>query len=212
MCSSDLNQLALFRTSATATVGLTRLQQNFHVWSPNNANVLANTRSDGNGLRRDLSLRPDLLGSAFAAWANYNAYMEDPANPLSPPPLQEYAADPVRRRYRMTARVEENGVEHRVAPVLSFFGISFSVRNDSATDPTALQVSARCVVGLWNPYSAALVPEDLEILVSGLPEIEVSDGRRERPPLNLQDLFASGEEVLKFSLPFTPDEIGRAHV
>lgn len=200
------NQLAFFRTSASATVGLTRVQQNFHAWSPNNANVLASTNPEGSGLRRDLSLRPDLLGSAFAAWANYNAYMEDPANPLSPPPLQEYAADPVRRRYRMTARIEENGLEHRVAPVLSFFGISFSVRNDAATNPTALQVSARCVVGLWNPYSAALVPEDLEILVTGLPEIEVQDGRRGRPPVNLQDLFATGEEPLKFSLPFTSNE------
>jgi hypothetical protein len=200
------NQLAFFRTSASATVGLTRFQQNFHFWSPNNANVLANTNADGSGLRRDLSLRPDLLGSAFAAWANFNGYMEDPANPLIPAPLQDYAADPVRRRYRMTSRVEENGVEHRVAPVLSFFGISFSVRNNAATTPTELQVSARCVVGLWNPYSAALVPEDLEILVSGLPEVAVLDGRRERPPINLQELFANGDEPLKFSLPFTPDD------
>ncbi len=205
------NQLAFFRTSASATVGLTRLQQNFHVWSPNNANVLASTRSDGSGLRRDLSLRPDLLGSAFAAWANYSAYMEDPANPMSPPPLQEYAADPVRRRYRMTARVEENGLEHRVAPVLSFFGISFSVRNrvqtiDGKSAITGLEVSARSVVGLWNPYSAALVPEDLEITIEGLPEIVVGDNVISGRRVPLQDLFSNGGETFKLGLPFTADE------
>jgi hypothetical protein len=148
------NQLAFFRTSASATVGLTRFQQNFHFWSPNNANVLANTNADGSGLRRDLSLRPDLLGSAFAAWANFNGYMEDPANPLSPAPLQDYAADPVRRRYRMTSRVEENGVEHRVAPVLSFLGSASA----SATTPRPIPRRCKSARAVWSAYGTLTRP------------------------------------------------------
>ena len=109
--------------------------------------------------------------------------MEDPVPRVAsdssspPPPLPDYSADPVRRRYFMTGGTADNGIEHRVAPVLSFFGIGFSIRNDTDTNsPTQLQVSARCVVGLWNPYTSALVPEDLELVVRDLPtDVSVRD-------------------------------------
>ncbi len=209
--TTALNQLAYFRAT-TGTVGLTNLRTNFHAWSVGNANVLASTNPATAGLRRDLSLRPDLLGSAFAAWANYSpargGYMEDPAAPLTPAPLPDYTADPVRRRFKMLVPTESDGIAHRIAPVLSFFGISFSLRNDTQTTaPTQLQLSARCVVGLWNPYSSALVPEDLELVVDGLPLVVVTstvDGVRRFVPL--QNRLANSDGEVKFALPFTSDD------
>ena len=209
------SQLAFLRATAGGTVGQANLQTNYFAWTNNNANVLASTHPLAPGLRRDLSLRPDLLGQAFAAWTNYSpsrgGYMEDPSAPLKPVPLQPYQADPVRRRYQMTARTVDNGIEHRIAPVLSFFGLSFSIRNDvSGTSPTRLDASARFVVSLWNPYSAALVPEDLElVIVDGLPRVTVrtvpGDIVRDVP---LQSVFAtsnSENREVKFALSFTPD-------
>jgi hypothetical protein len=199
-------QLAFLRT-ATGTVGLPALQRHFHSWSPGNFNVLASTGPSASGLRRDLSLRPDLLGAAFASWAKYTDYMEDPASPFSPEPLPAYSEDPVRRRYRITAAIEEDGIRHSVAPVLSFFGISFSLRNDTTTNsPTMLEASARCVMGLWNPYTAALVPEDLEILITGLPEVRVESQNAPARFVNLQSVFTTSDGVVKFALPFTPND------
>jgi hypothetical protein len=222
------NQLAFLRTPSNAALGLARVQQNFHTWSPNNFNVLANTK-DG-GLRQDLSILPGLLGSAFSAWANYPAYMETftPDTPVEPPAdgegtvvvpetpgstappiLPAYSADPVRRRYRM--RGEESS--HRISPVLSFFGLSFSLRNNTAQ--SGLEVSARCVVGLWNPYTAALVPEDLQIVIKDLPDhVHVHDSLTGgHLHVNLKQVMEdqiSGSE-LKFLLPFTPDDSSEDH-
>jgi Tfp pilus assembly protein PilX len=206
------SQLAFLRASAGGTVGQANLQTNYFTWTNNNANVLASTHPLAPGLRRDLSLRPDLLGQAFAAWANYSpsrgGYMEDPAAPLEPAPLQPYQTDPVRRRYSMTARTVDNGIEHRIAPVLSFFGLSISVRNDTENNsPTRLEVSARCVVGLWNPYNAALVPEDLELVITGgLPTVEISAtfGAGSRSVF-LPSVLADSQNEMKFALPFTSD-------
>lgn len=196
------SQMAFFKKT-TGTVGLTTLQQNFHVWSPNNLNVLTNTRQGG--LRQDLSLRPELLGAAFAAWANYEpargGYMESLTAPSDPVPLPAFSSNPLRRRYRITPAVSEGGLVHSVTPVLSFFGLSFSFRNDTATGtPNNLEVSARCVIGLWNPYSAGLVPEDLQVVITGLRDVNVLDTTG---VLRHVDLLPAYGGSLKFSLPFT---------
>lgn len=204
------NQLAFFNKTS-GTVGLTTLQQNFHTWSPNNLNVLANTKLGG--LRRDLSLfsptNHSPLGAAYDAWANYDpangGYMEDPANPVTPAPLQPYSSDPLRRRYIMQPATSN----YPIAPVLSFFGLSFSIRNDlNTTHPTKLEVAARCVVGLWNPYSSALVPDTsgYQLRVSGLPTVQVTEtAGTSVPPVDLQSVMGGG--ALNFFLPWTADGI-----
>jgi hypothetical protein len=179
------NQFAFLRNAANAQLGLTRARQNFHVWSPNNYAVLANTKLGG--LRQDLSLQPSLLGGAFSAWANYSAYMENflpvppsldaegnpiPVAPATTPVIApEYSSDPLRRRYVMTPHVRSENGSHQVGPVLADFGITFNVRTvlDSGDAPSELEVRAAWMLSLWNPYTSALVPEELRIEVEGLP-------------------------------------------
>ncbi len=182
------SQLAFLRTtSSTAQVGLTRAQQNFHAWSPNNFAVLANTK-DG-GLRQDLSLAPGALGGAFVAWANYPAYMEKylpdpPVIPVegeggtTPVPVVSttpaispaYSSDPLRRRYVMTPHLLAGEGGHQVAPILSYFLLTFNVRTeDGSTATRPLEVRARWMLSLWNPYTSSLVPENLRVEVTGLP-------------------------------------------
>ena len=168
------NQISLLRNGANAAVGLVPLQSRFHAWSTNNFGVLANAKLGG--LRQDLSLLPELLGPEFAAWANYESYMEAPSpeaaaasDPTPPAPFPNYSgADALRRRYRISTGTGEA----RVVPGLSFFYLTFGVRKPSAT--ADYTVSLRWAAALWNPYSAALVPEALRLEISGLPtQVEI---------------------------------------
>ncbi|MEO8866484.1 MAG: hypothetical protein ABI420_15785 [Opitutaceae bacterium] len=135
--------------------------------------------TDPGGLRQDLSLRPDLRGPAFAAWANYANYMQDPAAPATPSISPAYPGarprESVRRRYRLTAPLTASGVTFGVAPVLSYFLLTFSVRTDqSVSGPIRpLEARARWMTTWWNPYTSALVPENLQLEVAGLPSVQV---------------------------------------
>ena len=190
------NQLSLLKT-ATGTVGAAALRQNYRSWSPNNFNVLADTT--GTGLKRDLSIEPSLLGVSAQVWLDYTTYMESPeASAISAfPPIPAITPESIRRRYVM----QPNGTNSGLAPVLSYFGLSFSFRNDSSD--SFLEVASRCVVGLWNPYTAALVPEDLELVITaGLPDVLVQDSLGVGQTVQLQTILGAGTG-LKFSLPFT---------
>ena len=196
------NQLAFFKT-ATATVGLATLQQNFHNWSANNFNVLANTKLGG--LRQDLSLKPDLLGSAFVKWADYTdtTYMEDTTAPATPTPSPAYSTTvPLRRRYFMQPAVSDGGAIHSVAPVLSYALVSFNIRTQgSSTAVKPIEARARWMFTLWNPFTAALVPENLRIEITGLPTVRVDDETNGTNPasISLQSVFGS---PLNISLPW----------
>ena len=204
------NQLAFLKTPVPAAVGLTTIQKNFHNWSPNNFNVLANTRLGG--LRQDLSLDPTLLGSAFTAWADFSSYMETPdpaaataADPNPPAPLPNYDATiPVRRRYKITSPLSAGNLG--VAPVLTYFYVLFGVRKQTALMPYTL--SLRWAAALWNPYTSALVPEDLRLEISGLPTSitttyldPVTNATVNDVTLNLRQLYG---DPLKVTLPWTP--------
>ncbi|HVS51662.1 MAG TPA: hypothetical protein VHD62_04850 [Opitutaceae bacterium] len=205
---SAFNQLAFLKTSATTPTafGLTQVQKYFHSWSPNNFNVLANTKLGG--LRQDLSVDPTLLGPSFAAWANYDpkngGYMEDPTATIDPKPLQPYSADPLRRRYVM----QSGGVS--VAPVVSYFLLSFNVHTQGGSQAVRpLEVRAFWKVGMWNPYSAALVPENnLRLEVTGLPNIRIDDDDPTHggvvASLSLQNLYGSANpnNALRIVLPW----------
>jgi hypothetical protein len=219
--------------SSTAQVGLTQAQQNFHAWSPNNFAVLANSK-DG-GLRQDLSLKPDLLGAPFAAWANYMGYMEKFApdavqssgegesasgsNSGSAPTIAPaYGTDPLRRRYLMTPhlRTGNSGGSHQVTPVLTYFLLSFNVRTEQTTggNPSSgvkpLEVRARWMISLWNPYTSALVPQNLQADVTGLPRLDVIDEEPTRAGLaaqiQLQSANAFGNP-LRINLPWTNGDV-----
>ena len=195
------NQLTFFNKSTTGTVGLAGVQARFHDWSSNNFNVLANTASNSAGLRQDLSLDASLLGSAAQAWLDYTTYMEAPVDAAASafPPTPDITANSIRRRYVMQPGPPA------IAPVLSFFGLSFSFRNDSSN--SSLEIASRCVVGLWNPYTAALVPEDLELVITdGLPEVLVTDTQGYQSTIDLQSFLGAGTG-LKFTLRFTANGV-----
>ncbi len=162
------DQLAYLRKGDGSLVGHDVLRRNFHAWSPDNLSVLANTKEGG--LRRDLSARPDLLGPAFTAWADYATGLEDPRAPATPAPAPAYSGDPLRRRQRMLPGTNSGNISHGVWPVISYFLLSFNVRTQggsSAVKP--IETRARWMLTLWNPYTSALVPEDLRVEVTGLP-------------------------------------------
>ncbi|MBS0663134.1 MAG: hypothetical protein JSR48_07700, partial [Verrucomicrobia bacterium] len=169
---TELEQLAWLRYGANETPldGAT-LRSRRQEWTPRHAAVLSDPVRGG--LKRDLSLQPGLLGRAFSAWAEPGTSMEDPAHPLTPRIAPDYGPVPLRRRYRMVAPIEDHGMVHSVAPVLSYFLLAFNLRTDpagsGATRP--LESRARWLVTLWNPYSSAMVPEDLSMEIEGLPAL-----------------------------------------
>lgn len=199
-------QLAFLKTPANAAVGLKPVQDHFHAWSPNNFAVLANTKTGG--LRQDLSLKPDLLGPAFTAWADYKSYMEDFTTPTpagTPSIIPAYGVDPLRRRYKITPPAT-SGVPG-VAPVLSYFYIIVGVRKSNANSPYT--ISIRWAAALWNPYSSALIPEDLRLEVSGLPSSIMINARSSTAPAGSETpdvpISLSGSYgTMKLKLPWTP--------
>lgn len=189
-------QLGLLSPSASSGPSLAGIvRQRFHAWTAQNFSVLANT-SDG-GLRQDLSIRPTLLGTAFAAWANYTTYMEPTTITGATAPFPAYGSDPQRRRYKFTPPVPANlGLTHSVAPVLSIFFPQFNVRTtNNAPGVATIEVRQRMLVAMWNPYSSSLVPEDLLLEVSGLPNITLtstnSTGQSTSRTISLQTIFGS---------------------
>ncbi|MDP3069529.1 MAG: hypothetical protein Q8N18_04530 [Opitutaceae bacterium] len=202
---TTVNQLAFLRSPANAQLGLTRTQQNFHAWSPNNFSVLADTRNGG--LRQDLSLKPELLGAAFAAWANYSTYTESTSTPAAGPAiLPSYDADPLRRRLVMTPHQIDGNASHQIAPILSYLLLTFNVRTQSPSGTASpLEARARWMLSLWNPYTAALVPENLRVEISGLPtSVQVVNEETARAgnvgaPFSLRTAFGN---PLNVSLPW----------
>lgn len=224
------NQLAFLRNASNTAIGLTTLRSNYHAWSPNNFAVIADTKRGG--LRQDLSLNPTLLGNAFSRWANYSAYMEPtqptaatdgegvtPAPATAPAISPAYGNDPLRRRYAMTPHFVENdtGGSHQVGPVLTYFLLSFNVRTvNGSLAAQPLEVRGRWMISLWNPYTSALVPENLRIEITRLPRsvtaINDTPGRERAvgPSFSLQDVFGSPGTFgspLRINLPWDGEPV-----
>ncbi|MEX2044463.1 MAG: hypothetical protein WD941_03855 [Opitutus sp.] len=207
------NQLAFLRTTDGAQAGPERVRANFHAWTANNLAVLADTKSGG--LRRDLSIAPELLGDAFAAWSDCRTHLEPVAPGGVSPPEPAYGGDPLRRRHRIMPPIESGGFTFTTAPVLSLFFLQFNIRrvggNSAPAATRDLEVRARMVCQLWNPWTAALVPEDLRLEVSGLPAVSVIDSQGGHQPLNLQALFGHPKMSIRLTaadvaFPGDPDD------
>jgi hypothetical protein len=195
------SQLAFLSKEDGSRVGLATLRQNYHAWSPDNHAVLANTKSGG--LREDLSLRPELLGPAFVVWSDYAAGIENPAAPAAPVPSPAYAGDPLRRRQRMAPATSSGNVTHGIWPVLTYFLLTFNVRTQggsSAVKP--IEVRARWMLTLWNPWTSALVPENLRVEITGLPAaVQVVDETLGSVPATIS-LPAAYGSPLRIQLPW----------
>lgn len=197
------SQIAFLRTAANAQLGLARLRQNLHAWSPNNFAVLTDPQTGL--LRQDLSLNPAALGAAFAAWSDYATYMELPTD-----------ANALRRRYVITPAVRDGGGSHQVGPVLSDFALTFNVRvlptaaGNPANSVQPFEVRAACMLSLWNPYTSALVPEEIVVEIEGLPEIEVLEEATQQPVtrFSLHDAYAGGADLpIRLNLPWNNDTL-----
>lgn len=187
----------------------------FHDFTTAAHAVLANTRTDAHaGLMRDLSLKPDELGNAFKAYADYTSYMETPGTTLSGasealPPIDN--ADSPRRRYKIKAPVASAstdpvpGLTFSASPVIAEMIIQFSVQYSAG-----YQVGTKVYVGMWNPYTSAFVPDnDLCISVTGLPSVTIfNNAGTSSVALDLQAQLPSAIKdsssgAMRFYLPFT---------
>jgi hypothetical protein len=155
------------------------LREHYHDLTTAAHGVPANTlppSDPARGLMRDLSLAPDFLGPAFVAYSALG-YIEPPsAGNDALPPITTVASP--RRRVRVQAPVTQAGAADvpplvlTTAPVLSEFLLQFRVDRVAG----GVELRSRLYVGLWNPYTSALVPPgDLNVVVSGLPKIAVHD-------------------------------------
>lgn len=162
-------------------------RDDFHHYSTGSYAVLAN--SNEGGLRVDLSRNATVLGKAVEDFLDYEEYTEKPEggpginmkgtflvpNTYQPNPLIGWES--MRRRHIISAPTEDKGFVHTVHPVLAMFYLWFGARGEggSGTKAKSVEIKAECMVMLWNPYTSALVPEDLTLEVTGLPIIKVRD-------------------------------------
>ena len=184
----DAKQLMLLPTAGGTVMAAEFVKDRYHDFTTTAQAVLANTLPSTHaqrGLLRDLSTKPAMLGAAFARYADYAAYMEQPGTTTAGAPAVPAThvitdADSARRRYVMQPFTSDAApglpeIAFSVAPVLANLIVQFQVRRISASNP-GLQVRSRIYVTMWNPYSAALVPPaNLRLEISGLPVVRVKD-------------------------------------
>lgn len=170
----SLNQLSLLNPVSSASALSTYVKDHFHDFVPASYAVLASTAPSTagyRGLMQDISMEPSLLGPAFKAYADYASYMEI-ASPGD-----------IVRRYRMRTAIKGAGADaglprvgFSVAPILSDFLLRFRVsRLTSGVNKGKVVVYSKMIVSLWNPYTSALVPEDLYLEITGLPIVGITD-------------------------------------
>jgi hypothetical protein len=160
------------------------------------------------GMKKDLGLNPHLWGGKdFAAYMNYTQYMVDPKqDPNST--LRSDVSD-LKRRYSITApnlnTTRQGEVLHSVAPILTEFIMLINVSKVSSGN--RLRIRYKLYVELWNPYTSALVPEDLEIVIRGLPIVHLNREDGIIVDVDIQkELANDSNNALVITLPF--EEIG----
>jgi hypothetical protein len=204
--------LEFLRDEAGNDVNSTELTRaRFHEWAVGNFGVLANTGDTTNaarrGLRRDLSQVPETLGTAYAAYADFTTHMETPGTTTAgaPEAVPVIGAESVRRRHRITPPMSDQGWQHGIRPVLASFILQFNIRSQGGTVGPELEVRSRYLMGLWNPYTSALVPEPLVLEIEGLPTLTASAATSAGAPLGsvnvpLQSLLGGGGPM-RINLP-----------
>lgn len=202
----------------------------FHEITFGSHGVLADPLS---GLRTDYSQAPQAfpLGGQFALYADYASAMETPAGMQTERSKFIPVKEDVRRRYHMRAadpNLAEGEVSAAIAPVLTDCYMVFNVhkvdqndidnldRNDpnrpSEAQRNRVMIHAGMLVELWNPYTSALVPQDLLLEIEGLPERvlmhpQATGAAAVQVPLaaNLRN-GPSGSKSWWIELPFTDKE------
>lgn len=189
--------------------------------------LLASTT--GTGLRRDLSLRPEEMpiSGNFNLVENYESYMEQPLD--TPDAGRPYIPweDDLRRRYYITApsSTSDDEISEGISPVLADFKLIMGVHESQSNvvnrtagsinpiihdDEIVIRMSL--YVELWNPYTSALVPENLVLQIKNLPTIQVQlKTSLWAPPVSVQTIDLNqvlrngpaGSDGYFVELPFT---------
>ncbi len=125
------------------------------------------------GVKKDLSLAPQLLGTGFEEYMDFTTYLVEPST--THPVIK--TADDLRRAHYITpptTLTPSNGdIVHSVTPIITDFGLQFSPRRESSTDGEATLMMA-IMLELWNPYTTALEQEDLILEITGLQPFEMT--------------------------------------
>ena len=198
--SSQLNRVtSLEQLRLTEAWDFTLYDDFFHDISGRSLGVLASTT--GTGLKKDLSLRPDLMPipGKFEEVYNFATYMEEPLPSFNKSTPYIPFEEDLRRRYKITAptTTSPGEISDGVYPVLTSFRILLGVHVAGSqvtsktsgsfnpiTDDNELVIRVQLHAELWNPYTSALVPENLVLRVNNLPTISVeletqsSNGKR----------------------------------
>ena len=188
----------------------------FHDISGHSFGVLASTT--GTGLKKDLSLRPDLMPIAgkFEEVCDFAAYMEEPLSSFNASTPYIPFEEDLRRRYKITAptTTTPGEISDGIYPILTSFRIQLGlhVAGSEVTSKTLgsfnpitnkdeLVVRVQLHAELWNPYTSALVPENLVLRVANLPTVSVeleaqsSNGTRTNVgtySIDLNDVLGNG--------------------
>jgi len=223
-----LNQLSkVHSVSQTALMSaweFTNYEDYIHAVTDRSYGLLASTT--GTGLRSDLSLRPDEipLAGAFEEIEDFEQYMEPPLAELDESRPYIPYVDDLRRRYYITAPqvTNEGDISDGIAPILTDFKLLFVITNSDnskivaktsssiapVTRANELVVGLQLSVELWNPYTSALVPEDLVLEIQNLPNLQIGllDGGESEGIINLElndiDYGSSTEPGIYIELPF----------
>jgi Tfp pilus assembly protein PilX len=187
----NVTQLALLTPAGGAPLK-DHLRDHFHDFTSTTFSVLANTLPATNlsrGLMRDLSVKPDMLGGAFASYANYEAYTVAASDPESVERVHTVQLNQTNRSLGLMPADTDPLINfsYLVSPVLTEIVVRFKVRR-SLVDPTRVQISTKLYVAMWNPYTSAIEMPRLpsiagvsgtrcgfQIHVSDLPDIKVTD-------------------------------------
>lgn len=187
----QLNTLDSFRESVPDT----SREALFHTLTLNSYGVLASTTEKG-GLMQDLSLFPALLGTGLQ---NYLQLGETHANQLA---AKEH---PLAKKLLFTdivglediGALNDGDIATPILPVLSNFMIAFTIRSRTGAEPEEnFWLRSKFFCEFWNPYTHTLLmedgkgnPIDLELEITGLPEVTVRNSSSSSAPINLQNLM-----------------------
>ncbi|MGK0310138.1 MAG: hypothetical protein ACJAYS_000976 [Lentimonas sp.] len=187
---SSIEQLDTFEKFNESTPDTSR-EALFHSLTLNSYGVLAST-TDG-GLMQDLSLFPALLGPGLE---NYLQLGETHANQLAA------QTNPLAKKLLFTdivglehiGTLEDGDIATPIIPVLSNFMIAFTIRSTSDNENFLLRSKFFCE--FWNPFTQTLSMEDgkgdlidLELEITGFPEVTVHGSTASSTPINLQKLM-----------------------
>lgn len=173
------------------------VRERWHDYAGWNRGLLANS-IDG-GLKRDLTLLGATEISGLGSYLDLAS--TDRENALSP-------VYPM----RAATNASGSGIYDGIHPIVTQLGIQFSVHTISATSRT-LETRLRFFVELANPFTGSFEPEDLRLVVSGIPrEIDIeartsgSTSDHGVSSVNLESLYAlhqdpDGRPAMEFDLP-----------